>query len=543
MEVEDLISWEDFQDKQYYFVPTDPDWESVPPGLRLFYEDPEHNPLEHPQRQAGVLLPAAGRSLPGRYRAGTATRSGWRTATSTMSGSPGERAKKYPLLLMSNHGRWRTHAQNDDITWQREIMTCKVRGWDGYLYEPIWINPQGRRKPGVSRTVTSSSCSTSAAVVLGGAFVWERIMPGAVSMDHGARADLIHVAAPRAFLDRGGANNLISPLNGISKNCWGMATSGFLVDVAKVTMAEMEEWREKYPEAFARDYDPAAGLRFDAWVIEGRRGPMSKVFVFDASICNGCYCCQIACKDEHCANDWTPYAKPQPDTGSVLAQAERVCAWHGAQGEDALRRHALQPLRRGRLHGRLPGGRRHLQARRRSGHHRPGDMHGLQELRRCLCVRRHLHERTAEHRSEVHGMCPSPGRGWTEPRCIDACPTGALKFLEEAEAKELIGEAELLHPADTEAARLLQNIPKKFIAGTLYDPAKKEVVIGASLTLKSNGSTWTTTTDGFGDFWFEGLEMGSYDLEITASGFAPKAFAALSTEQDVNLGDVALSGA
>ncbi len=66
------------------------------------------------------------------------------------------------------------------------------------------------------------------------------------------------------------------------------------------------------------------------------------------------------------------------------------------------------------------------------------------------------------------------------------------------------------------------------------------MVIGASLTLKSNGSTWTTTTDGFGDFWFEGLEMGSYDLEITASGFAPKAFAALSTEQDVNLGDVAL---
>jgi Fe-S-cluster-containing dehydrogenase component len=23
----------------------------------------------------------------------------------------------------------------------------------------------------------------------------------------------------------------------------------------------------------------------------------------------------MACKDEHCDNDWTPYAKPQPDTG------------------------------------------------------------------------------------------------------------------------------------------------------------------------------------------------------------------------------------
>ena len=28
----------------------------------------------------------------------------------------------------------------------------------------------------------------------------------------------------------------------------------------------MEEWRKKYPEAFAREYDPASGLRFNAWV-------------------------------------------------------------------------------------------------------------------------------------------------------------------------------------------------------------------------------------------------------------------------------------
>ena len=42
---------------------------------------------------------------------------------------------------------------------------------------------------------------------------------------------------------------------------------------------------------------------------------MGKVMVIDLSICNGCYNCQIACKDEHVGNDWTPIAKPQPDTG------------------------------------------------------------------------------------------------------------------------------------------------------------------------------------------------------------------------------------
>ena len=40
-----------------------------------------------------------------------------------------------------------------------------------------------------------------------------------------------------------------------------------------------------------------------------------KVFVFDSSLCNGCYGCQLACKDEHWNNEWPPYALSQPDTG------------------------------------------------------------------------------------------------------------------------------------------------------------------------------------------------------------------------------------
>src|SRR5512137_1700007 len=40
-----------------------------------------------------------------------------------------------------------------------------------------------------------------------------------------------------------------------------------------------------------------------------------KVFVIDLARCNGCYSCQVACKDEHVGNTWLPYAQPQPDTG------------------------------------------------------------------------------------------------------------------------------------------------------------------------------------------------------------------------------------
>ena len=45
-----------------------------------------------------------------------------------------------------------------------------------------------------------------------------------------------------------------------------MASSGYLVEVEKVTMAQMEEWKKQYPEAFIREYDPASGLRFNAWI-------------------------------------------------------------------------------------------------------------------------------------------------------------------------------------------------------------------------------------------------------------------------------------
>jgi hypothetical protein len=42
-----------------------------------------------------------------------------------------------------------------------------------------------------------------------------------------------------------------------------MVVSSFLVEVAK---EDLDELRKNYPEAFKREYDPAAGLEFTAWV-------------------------------------------------------------------------------------------------------------------------------------------------------------------------------------------------------------------------------------------------------------------------------------
>jgi trimethylamine-N-oxide reductase (cytochrome c) len=264
--LQDITSWEEFKEKKYYIIPTDPNWEKVPAGLRLFYENPEDNPLATPTGKLEFYSQRLADNFPDDEERPPIPK--WiERSPSHDERLSSERAKKYPLLLVSNHGRWRTHAQNDDISWTREIPTCKVKGWDGYMYEPVWINPKDAAKRGIKSGDIVKLCNERG-IVLSGAIMWERIMPGVVSQDHGARADMI-ATGPDEYIDRGGANNLISPENGTSKNCWGMATSGYLVQVEKVTMAQMEEWRNKYPEAFAREYDPASGLCFNAWVEGG----------------------------------------------------------------------------------------------------------------------------------------------------------------------------------------------------------------------------------------------------------------------------------
>jgi trimethylamine-N-oxide reductase (cytochrome c) len=258
-----LVTWEELNEKGYYVVPARTDWEDDPAGMIAFYNDPKGNPLSTPTGKIEFYSEKLAKYFPDDEERPPSPK--W-IEKSQMHDErlSSKRAKKYPLLIISNHGRWRVHAQCDDITWCREAPTCKVKGWDGYLYEPLWMHPSDAAKRGI-KNGDMVKIYNERGVVLGGALVWERIMPGVVSMDHGARVDYIIPGE----LDRGGAINLISPEGVTSKHCVGMATSGYLVEVERVSMAQMEEWRQQYPEAFEREYDPASGLRFNGWVEGG----------------------------------------------------------------------------------------------------------------------------------------------------------------------------------------------------------------------------------------------------------------------------------
>jgi anaerobic selenocysteine-containing dehydrogenase len=256
----EFVTYEEWKEKGYAVVPTDPDWDQAPPGMRGFHDDPAKHRLLTPSGKIEFFSQNLAKFFPDDEERPPVPH--WiEKGVSHDERVSSERARKYPLLMLSNHPHWRMHANADDITWTREVPTCKVKAWDGYLYEPLWMHPSDAAARGIEDG-DILKIHNERGVVLGGAYVSERVMPGAVSMDHGARYDPI---VPGWF-DRGGAVNTLTPHNTTSKNATGMVCSSFLVEVEKVTEATMEAWKDAYPEAFSRPYDPAQGVCLAGWL-------------------------------------------------------------------------------------------------------------------------------------------------------------------------------------------------------------------------------------------------------------------------------------
>jgi trimethylamine-N-oxide reductase (cytochrome c) len=236
--------------------------EEVPPGLREFADDPVQSPLTTPTGLLEYSSTALEKHFPDDPERPPVP--AWiERGESHDERRSSERTADYPLLCMSNHPRWRMHAQGDDITWTREVPTMKVKGPDGYLYEPVWLNPAEAASRGIAEG-DIVKVYNERGVVLGGAYVTERLMPGVAYMDHGARWDPIIPG----WLDRGGAINTITPHKVTSKKATGMVVSGFLVEVAKVSGEEMAAWHRDHPQAFNRAYDPATGVSLSGWLTE-----------------------------------------------------------------------------------------------------------------------------------------------------------------------------------------------------------------------------------------------------------------------------------
>ena len=83
-------------------------------------------------------------------------------------------------------------------------------------------------------------------------------------MDHGARYEPIVPGK----IDHGRAVNTLTQRGTISKNATGMVAEGFLVEVER---DDIDELRQKYPEAFKRPYNPGAGLCRERVLVEKKQ--------------------------------------------------------------------------------------------------------------------------------------------------------------------------------------------------------------------------------------------------------------------------------
>jgi Fe-S-cluster-containing dehydrogenase component len=268
--------------------------------------------------------------------------------------------------------------------------------------------------------------------------------------------------------------------------------------------------------------------------------------IIDLAICNGCHNCQIACKDEHCANDWTPIAKPQPDTGQFwnkVINLERgtvpkvQVTYHHSICQHCKDAPCIAACKAGAIY-------------------RRDDGIVIIDPQKCrgnqLCLEACPYENVISFNDDlgIAQKCTFCAhlidKGWTETRCSDACPTGAFTFGEEDDPRiqALLADAEPLKPQlPTKPRVLYRALPKKWIAGAIYDPEADTCTADANVTATSTdtGETYTATSDNYGDFWLRHLPDGTYTLLLEKPGYLTQKLGPIdATQKDQNLGDIGM---
>ena len=272
---------------------------------------------------------------------------------------------------------------------------------------------------------------------------------------------------------------------------------------------------------------------------------MGKVLVIDVAECVGCYCCQIVCKDEHVGNDWSPYAKPQPDTGHFWLKIDEK-----ERGTIPKVKVTYIPVLCMHCDNApcIPACPQNAIVKRGDGVVliTPDKCDGC---RLCLdaCPYGVIYYNTELKIAQKCTLCTHLlDRGWKETRCVGICQREAMLLGEENDPKikALLEKAEVLHPEYGTKPRVYYlNLPKPFIAGTIVDPSTRECLEGAKITATDlvEGVRYQTTSDEFGDFWIKDLKWGHrYLIEVSKEGYASKKVGVAHTDKDINLGTIAL---
>jgi Fe-S-cluster-containing dehydrogenase component len=272
--------------------------------------------------------------------------------------------------------------------------------------------------------------------------------------------------------------------------------------------------------------------------------------IIDIAKCHDCNNCFLACKDEYCDNDFPPYSSAQPPHGHRWMDIKRLergqyplidvaylptpcmhcddaACIKSAENEAIYKREdgivIIDPLK--------AKGQKALVDSCPYGVIWWNDEADLPQ--KCTFCAHLLEE------------------GWTTPRCVQACPTGALEFvrIEDTDMqKKAESEAlEFFHPQFGLEPRVyyknLYRYTRCFIAGSVALSEPDECAEGAKVTLKNGVGkiVATTVTNNYGDFKFDALKAGSgkYSLDVEYPGYGVQELS-VDVEKSINIGTVFL---
>ena len=248
--------------------------------------------------------------------------------------------------------------------------------------------------------------------------------------------------------------------------------------------------------------------------------------IIDVEKCEDCNNCFLACKDEHVGNDWQGYTAAQPIHGHRWINILRK-----ERGQYPVIDVAYLPVPC--MHcDNAPC----IKAAKNNGIYKrddgivmidPSKAVGQKELIKS-CPYDVIWWNEEKNVPQKCTFCAHlMDDGWKEPRCVQACPTGALKFYKvDDQAVSRLKETEgleALKPALNTQPRVhyknLFRYTKCFVGGSVAfnHDGVVNCADGAEVLLLKDGETIETMiTDNFGDFKFDNLEgnSGGYRLEI-----------------------------
>lgn len=241
--------------------------------------------------------------------------------------------------------------------------------------------------------------------------------------------------------------------------------------------------------------------------------------VIDVAKCHNCNNCLMACKDEHVGNDWSPIAAPQPQHGHYWVNLNRK-ERGGYPLVDAV--YLPQPCQHCDEPACLKAAKNDAVYKRDDGIViiDPDKSKGQMDLVDA-CPYGSIYWNQELGIPQKCTMCAHLlDEGWTKPRCVQACPTGALSFVQKDESATLTLD-DFRKDLGTKPNVKYQNLYRYdsfMLCGSVALADINECADNTQVTLASKGKQVAETrTNNYGDFKFDGLPAQAEDYTVTVS--------------------------